>query len=135
MMKTLSVSALILVAFAMLGTAAPAYDFWGVTVGTETYQGSSQLTFDGVAASDVRYVVGGYKYTKVDSAWLGPFPAASPGEGFLASRRSDAQALFFKPDTDAARFMIITGAAQYGLPAPEMGTGTRLFGPGDLMIQ
>ena len=135
MMKRLFTFASALAVCALLGTAALGYDFWGVTLGVQTYQGSEQLAFDGVAASNLRYVVGGYKYTKVDSDWLGPFPAASPGEGFLASRRSDAQALFFKPDSDAARFMIITGAAQYGLPAPEMGTGGRLFGPGDLMIQ
>ncbi|MGQ9454896.1 MAG: PEP-CTERM sorting domain-containing protein [Armatimonadota bacterium] len=115
-------------------TSVAGYDFWGITVGTATYDGSAQLTFDGVASSNAQYAVGGYKYTRVDGRWFGPFPAAAPGEGFLASRRSDAQGLFFRPDSGAARFVIITGAAQYGLPAPEVGTGTRLFGPGDLMI-
>lgn len=121
-------------ACALAGTGAIAYDFWGISVGAATYDGSSQLTFNGVALSDMRYVVGGYKYTRVDAAWFGPFAAASPGEGYLASRRSDAQGLFFKADADAARFVVIAGAAQYGLPAPEVGAGTRLFGPGDLKI-
>jgi len=125
---------LVIAACASVGTGAIAYDFWGISVGAATYDGSSQLTFNGVALSDVRCVVGGYEYTRVDTAWFGPFPAASPGAAFLASRRSDAQGLFFKADPDAARFVIITGAAQYGLPAPEVGAGTRLFGPGDLKI-
>lgn len=125
---------IIILACASVGTGALAYDFWGISVGIGTYDGSSQLTFSGVSQSGTQYVVGGYKYTGVDSTWLGPFPAASPGEGYLASRRSDAQGLFFRADSDAARFVIIAGAAQYGLPAPEVGTETRLFGPGDLKI-
>ena len=111
-----------------------AYEFWGVTVGAADYDGSPQLTFDGLENSGIEYVVGGYEYTRVGSEWYGPFPAAAPGEGYLASRRSDAQGLFFKADVDAARFVIITGAAQTGAPAPECGTGIRLFGPGDLKI-
>ncbi len=134
MTKKTALSILIALTGVLLGTAAAGYDFWGITVGSELYDGSAQLTFDGVANSGVQYTVGGYKYTRVDNKWLGPFPAAAPGEGFLASRRSDAQGLFFRAEPDVARFVIITGAAQYGLPAPEVGTGSRLFGPGDLMI-
>ena len=118
----------------LLPSSVSAYEFWGVTVGAADYAGSPQLTFDGLENSGIQYVVGGYEYTRVDSQWYGPFPAAAPGEGYLASRRSDAQGLFFRPDVDAARFVIITGAAQAGAPAPECGTETRLFGPGDLKI-
>lgn len=134
MIRKATVFAIALCTILLVNAAAFAYDFWGITVGTSVYDGSAQLTFDGVASSGAQYTVDGYKYTRVDGQWFGPFPAAAPGEGFLASRRSDAQGLFFKPDVDAARFVIITGAAQYGLPAPEVGTGSRLFGPGDLMI-
>ncbi|MDH7603195.1 MAG: PEP-CTERM sorting domain-containing protein [Armatimonadota bacterium] len=134
MIRGKGISALAVLIGVLFGSSAFGYNFWGITVGSEIYDGSAQLTFDGVTNAGVQYAVGGYKYTRVDSSWLGPFPAAAPGEGFLASRRSDAQGLFFKADSDAARFVIITGAAQYGLPAPEVGTGTRLFGPGDLMI-
>jgi hypothetical protein len=121
-------------ALVVAGQAAQAFDFWGITVGSQTYDSSSQLTFSGVAESGASYVVGGYKYTQVDQTWYGPFDPASPGAGFLASRRSDAQGLFFKADQDSAKFMIITGACQNGMPATECGTGTRLFGPGDLKI-
>ncbi len=117
-----------------MGQAAQAYDFWGITLGSTIYDGSDQLTFDGVAESGVGYAVGGYKYTRVDGTWHGAFEAASPGEGFIASRKSDAQGLFFRADNDAARFTIITGSKQTGAAAPECGTGTRLFGPGDLKI-
>lgn len=134
MTKSLVIILVIIVACASVGTSAMAYDFWGINVGIGTYGGSSQLTFSGVSQSGAQYVVGGYKYTCVDGTWLGPFPAASPGEGYLASRTSDAQGLFFRADADAARFVVITGASQYGRPAPEVGTGTRLFGPGDLKI-
>ncbi len=94
------------------------YNFWGISLSTATYDGSSQLTFTGVGQSGAQYAVGGYQYTSVDNTWLGPFPAASPGAGYLASRRSDAEGIFFEADADAAKFVIITGAAQYGLPAP-----------------
>ena len=57
--------------------AAQAYEFWGVTVGTQSYKDSNQLTFDGLAESDIEYTVGGYEYTRVDSEWLGPFPACT----------------------------------------------------------
>jgi hypothetical protein len=116
------------------GGAANAYQFWGVTVGTQTYSGSSQLTFDGLANSNIQYTVGGYEYTRVDSQWLGPFSAADPGAAFLISRKCDAQGLFFKADADAARFVIITGSNQNGVTAPEVGCGSRKYGPGDLKI-
>lgn len=125
---------LAIVLLVCLGQAGQAYDFWGITLGSAIYDGSDQLTFDGVAESGADYAVGGYKYTRVDNTWLGAFEAASPGAGFMASRISDAQGLFFRADDYAARFMIITGSKQTGAAAPECGTGTRLFGPGDLKI-
>lgn len=134
MIKKSVIALIMILACASVGTGALAYDFWGISVGIGTYDGSSQLTFSGVSQSGAQYVVGGYKYTSVDNSWLGPFPAASPGEGYLASRKSDAQGLFFRADADAARFVVIAGSAQYGQTAPEVGTGTRLFGPGDLKI-
>ncbi len=116
------------------GAAVQAYDFWGVTVGTQTYCHSKQLTFDGLAKSNIQYTVGGYEYTRVDSQWLGPFPAASPGADYLVSQKCDAQGLFFKADPKAAHFMIITGSLQTGITAPECGCGKRRYGPGDLKI-
>ena len=134
MIKRLVTILVIILVGASIGTGASAYGFWGIGLGVDTYEASDQLSFSGVAQSGAQYVVGGYKYTCVDGTWLGPFPAAAPGEEYLASRRSDAQGLFFKADADAARFVVITGADQNGRPAPEVGTGTRLFGPGDLKI-
>lgn len=133
-MRSRIVGFIALTALLALSTGAFAYDFWGVTVGTASYDNSDQLTFDGLAASGVQYVVGGYKYTRVDSQWYGPFAAPSPGEGFTASRRSDAQGLFFAPDSANANFVVITTSCQTGAGAPEVGTGKRLFGPGDLKI-
>ena len=133
MMKK-SVFLAILAASLLVTGNASAYEFWGVTVGTAEHEGATQLTFDGLAGSGIQYAVGGYEYTRVDSDWQGPFPAAAPGEGYLASRKSDAQGLFFKFDANYAKFVVITGSAQTGAPAPELGTGTRLFGPGDLTI-
>jgi len=123
-----------LIALLASANTAFAYEFWGITLGTQEHDGHAQLTFDGVAASGAGYAVGGYKYTRVDGQWLGAFEAASPGEGFLASRKSDAQGIFFRADVDVARFVIIAGSNQSGSTAPECGTGTRLFGPGDLRI-
>lgn len=114
--------------------AAHAYEFWGVTVGTQSYNGSNQLTFDGLAHSGIQYTVGGYEYTRVDSEWLGPFPAADPGAQYLTSRKCDAQGLFFKAEESAARFVIISGSLQTGATAPDCAMGTRRFGPGDLKI-
>ncbi|MCL5103352.1 MAG: PEP-CTERM sorting domain-containing protein [Armatimonadetes bacterium] len=113
---------------------AYAYDFWGIHVGTASYGGATQLTFDGAGTSGTQYVVGGWKYTRVDSTWEGPFAAPIPGEGWLASRRSDAQGLFFKPDADAARLVVITTSSQNGQGAPELGYDKRLFSIGDLKI-
>ena len=129
-----SVFLAILAACLLVTGNASAYEFWGVTVGTAEYAGATQLTFDGLAGSGIQCAVGGYEYTRVDSDWHGPFPAAAPGEGYLASRKSDAQGLFFKSDANYAKFVVITGSAQTGSPAPEVGTETRLFGPGDLKI-
>lgn len=133
-MARMIILSVVLAVSAISGGSAFAYDFWGISLGTATYDGATQLTFDGVGSAGVQYVVGGYKYTRVDSAWLGSYQAAAPGEGFVASRKSDAQGLFFKADSDAARFMIIAGTPQAGYAAPECGTGARLFGPGDLKI-
>jgi len=110
-----------------------ASDFWGITVGTATYGGATQLTFSGVG-SDVQYVPGSYQYTEVNSTWYGPFTAASPGAGYAASAKCDADGLFFKSDGVNAMFVVVTGDPQTGFTAPELGYGTRQFGPGDLKI-
>ena len=128
---------ILLVCFALAvgaGVPASAYDFWGINLDTQTYDGSTCLSFSGVSASGVQGVVGAYPYTCVDGTWQGPFTAATPGAGFLASEKSDAQGLFFKTDSRYAYFTIICGTPQSGYAAPECGTGTRLFGPGDLRI-
>lgn len=116
------------------GVPGLAYSFWGVSVGSEYYDGSEHLTFSGLGGTSVQYSVGGYKYTRVDSTWTGPYPAPAPGEGYMASRRSDAQGIFFLPDPNLARFVIITTSSQTGAAAPEVGCGPRLFGTGDLKI-
>jgi len=114
---------------------AGAYEFWGIDLGKAYYEGGEHITFDGVSSSHAGYSVGGYKYTRVDSVWSGPYAAASPGADYSrASTLSDAMGLFFRADKDAARFAIITGSRLGGATTPEMGTGTRRFGPGDLMI-
>jgi hypothetical protein len=133
MCKNLSVS-LTLTAILSLSSSAFSYDFWGISVGSAAYQGSTHTTFDGVAGSGTRYVVGGWKYTRVDGSWSGPSEAPVPGEGYLASRRSDAQGIFFKADTNAANFVIIATSARTGQGAPELGYDLRKFGPGDLKI-
>ncbi|MHB9036932.1 MAG: PEP-CTERM sorting domain-containing protein [Armatimonadota bacterium] len=133
MHKKLSVS-LTLAAIMSLGSNAFAYDFWGISVGSAAYQGSTHTTFDGVTGSGAQGIVGGWKYTRVDGTWSGPSEAPTPGEGYLASRRSDAQGLFFKPDTNAANFVIIATSSRTGQGAPELGYDHRLFGPGDLKI-
>jgi hypothetical protein len=132
-MRHITILCLAAVAVASAG-AAHAYEFWGVTVGTQSYNGSNQLTFDGLAQSGIQYTVGGYEYTRVDSQWLGPFPAADPGAAFLTSRKCDAQGLFFKADEEGAKFTIITGSLQTGATAPDCAMGARRFGPGDLKI-
>ncbi|MCE5313881.1 MAG: PEP-CTERM sorting domain-containing protein [Armatimonadota bacterium] len=128
-------SGLLTLAVAMgAGSSVFAYDFWGVSVGSAAYQNSTHTTFDGVAASGAQYVVGGWKYTRVDGAWSDASQAPTPGEGYLASRKSDAQAIFFKADTDAANFVIIATSARTGQSATELGYDKRMFGPGDLKI-
>ncbi len=123
-----------LIALVGAGAPAPVYDFWGITLGTQTYNGSTCLSFTGVSGSGAQAVVGAYPYTSVDGTWQGPFAAASPGVGFLASQKSDAQGLFFRADSQYAYFTLICGTPQTGYAAAECGTGTRLFGPGDLKI-
>jgi hypothetical protein len=115
--------------------AFASFDFWGITLDKASYLDSDQnLTFNGVADSGVQYVVGGYKYSCVDGEWGGPYEASSPGPSYRASYRSDAQGLFFKATTENAKFFIITGSNQNGNGMPEVGFGTRQFGPGDLKI-
>lgn len=133
MTRIIKITAITLM-LALMSAGAFAYDFWGVTVGAESYAGSTQLTFDGLAGTDIQYAVGGYKYTRVDSTWYGPFPAASPGSSYSVHRKVDAQGLFFMPDQDGLKFVIITGMPQTGITAPECGYGARAFGPGDLKI-
>jgi hypothetical protein len=132
-MRTGTIAAMIL-ALACVCTGAFGYSFWGITLGTDSYQNMNQLTFNGVGASGAQYAVGGYKYTWVDDAWYGPYTAATPGEGFSVHRKMDAQALFFMADDTAAHFVIITGMPQTGVAIPECGYGSRLIGPGDLRI-
>jgi len=119
---------------AAVSANAFAYQFWGVNVGTATYGGATQLTFDGLNGSGIQYAVGGWKYTRVDGAWQGAFAAPIPGEGWLASRKSDAQGIFFKSEATSARFTIVTTTSQNGSLATELGYDKRLFGPGDLKI-
>lgn len=125
----------IIFALSLLSTGAFAYDLWGITMGTQVYDGAPQLTFNGVAASGAQYAVGSYKWTWVDSAWIGPNAPASPGLGYNDVHRSfDAMGLFFKADAEAARFAVLTGMPQTGTTAASAGYGTRVFGPGDLKI-
>ncbi|MCE5323872.1 hypothetical protein LLG46_11235 [bacterium] len=125
---------LTLIALMSLGTCAFAYDFWGINIGKGSHNGYTGTTFDGVATSGAQYVVGGWKYTCVDGTWSNASEAPSPGEGYLASRKSDAQAIFFKPGVSTADFVIIATSSQNGQGAPELGYDKRLFGPGDLKI-
>ncbi len=121
-------------ALIVLSTGVFAYDFWGITMGTEVYGGGPQLTFSG-AAGNAQFVVGSYNYTRVDSTWYGPFPAASPGLGYNNIHRSfDAMGLFVRPEANALKFMVITGMPQTGANAAVAGYGTRIFGPGDLKL-
>lgn len=110
------------------------YSFWGITLGTDSYQDMNQLTFNGVGDSGAQYAVGGYKYTWVDNQWTGPYAAADPGANYSVHRKMDAQAMFFKADADMAHFVIVSTVSRTGVAAPECGYGQRLFGPGDLRI-
>ncbi len=126
---------LLILAFALTPVGAFAYDFWGITIGTTVHNGAPQLTFSGVAASGAQYVVGSYNWTLVDSVWYGPHAAASPGLGYNNIHRNfDAMGLFFLPQVDVAKFMIVTGMPQTGVDAASAGYGNRLFGPGDLKL-
>ena len=127
---------LVILSLALTLTAGQAYafDFWGVTVGSTIYDGADQLTFDGLATTDIEYVVGSYKYTGVDGTWFGPHAAAAPGEAYALHRQCDAMGLFFSADTDSMKFCVVTSSKQDGETAPGMGYGAREFGPGDLKI-
>ena len=57
MIKKLAAILIIILACASVGTSALAYDFWGINVGIDTYEGSSQLKFSGVSQSGAQYVV------------------------------------------------------------------------------
>lgn len=115
--------------------AFASFNFWGITLDKDSHLDSAEnLTFSGLEASGVQYVVGGYKYSKVDSTWSGPFEAASPGADFSASLRCDAQGLFFKSTATSANFFIIAGSNQDGNGMSEVGFKNRQFGPGDLKI-
>jgi hypothetical protein len=133
MFKKLAIT-LTTIAALSISTSAFSYDFWGISVGSANYRGSTHTTFDGVDDSGASYVVGGWKYTRVDGAWSDASVAPSPGEGYLASRKSDAQAIFFKPGQTTADFVIIATSSQTGQGAPELGYDKRMFGPGDLRI-
>ena len=128
------VTIVFIVMLTVVGANAFAYQFWGVNVGTAAYDSSTQLTFDGLSGSGIQYAVGGWKYTRVDGQWFGAFAAPIPGEGWLASRRSDAQGIFFKSDGANACFTVVTTASQNGQLATELGYDRRLFGGGDLKI-
>ncbi len=124
-----------IIALMSISVNAFAYNFWGITMGTATYNGGTHLTFNGLANTNIQFAVGSYKYTKVDSTWYGAFPAASPGANYALHRKCDAQGIFFRPTDYAAEFVVITGMPQDGITAPECGYGTqREFGPGDLKI-
>jgi hypothetical protein len=123
-----------ILALTCLCSGAFGYSFWGITLGTDSYNSMNQLTFNGVGASGAQYAVGGYNYTWVDNQWCGPFPAALPGESYSVHRKMDAQAIFFMPDSTTAHFVVITGMRQTGVAAPECGYGSRVIGPGDLRI-
>ncbi len=118
-----------------LSGGAFAYDFWGITMGTELYNGAQQLAFT-APGTDIQYQVGAYQYTKVGSTWYGSFAPASPGSAYpQLQRKCDAMGLFFTSTAEAACFKIITGMPETGVTAPEVGYGAREFGPGDLMIR
>lgn len=118
-----------------LSGGAFAYDFWGITMGTSTYNGAPMLTFS-QPADGIGYQVGAYQYTQVGANTPeGPFAPASPGPAYPALQRaSDAMGLFYKAEQDFARFMIVCGMPDTGIKATEIGYGNRQFGPGDLMI-
>jgi len=123
-----------ILALAVLSTCACASNSFNITIGKETRDGLDQLTFDNVA-SDTQYAVGSYKYTKVNGAWSSANNPASPGLGYSdIHRKFDAMALFFRPEIENAKFMIVTGMPCTGATASNIGYGGRQFGPGDLKI-
>jgi len=116
-------------------TMAFAYNALGVSVDTQSHKGHCQLSLNNVAASDVQFAVGGYKYTSVDGVWYGPFDAASPGDGYPIHRKFDAMSVLFHPGKTSADFVVLTGMPQTGTSASEIGYGSRMFGPGDLRLE
>ncbi|MGQ9456356.1 MAG: hypothetical protein ACUVRS_00505 [Armatimonadota bacterium] len=106
----------------------------GIVITKELSEGMEQLVFENVA-TDIQYVLGSYKYTKINGVWSVAHQPASPGLGYDdIHRKFDAMALFFKPETEYARFMIVTGMPWTGTTAANLGYGNRMFGPGDLKI-
>ncbi len=121
-------------AMAVFSCGACAGNSLNITVGKEIYGGAEQLTFGNVTG-DVQYAVGSYKYTKVNGVWSPPHQPASPGLGYGDIHyKFDAMALFFKPELDYAKFMVVTGMPSTGTTATNVGYGSRQFGPGDLKI-
>ena len=96
------------VALAILSAGAYATPYMGITIGKQTYACGDQLVFSNVG-SDIQWVVGSYKWTKVNGSWYGANPAASPGTGYgEIHRKFDAMALFFQPEIDI-------GTTNYGV--------------------
>ncbi|MGC8863145.1 MAG: PEP-CTERM sorting domain-containing protein [Armatimonadota bacterium] len=122
-------------ALTVLTAGASFGNSFGITIGKETRDGLDQLVFDNVAG-DIQYAVGSYKYTKVNGVWSAANAPASPGLGYNdIHRQFDAMALFFRPELNNARFLIVTGMPQSGVLATNIGYGNRRFGPGDLKIE
>ncbi|MDH7601374.1 MAG: hypothetical protein QHI38_04425 [Armatimonadota bacterium] len=119
---------------AVVGCSPCLANSFGITVSKEVREGMEQLVFDSVA-ENVRYVLGSYKYTKVNGVWSTAHEPASPGLGYGdIHRKFDAMALFFRPEAENARFLIVTGMPWTGTGAANLGYGNRMFGPGDLKI-
>ncbi|MCX8052643.1 MAG: hypothetical protein N3B12_02455 [Armatimonadetes bacterium] len=133
MVKKVILPAALALMFVTAGTAFG--NSLGITIGKESYNGLEQLTFSNVS-SDIQWVVGSYKYTKVNGAWIGPHDPASPGLGYSdIHRKFDAMALFFQPTLSEAKFLLVTGMPPTGTPATNVGYGNRQFGPGDLKVE
>ncbi len=119
---------------AILGLSPCFANSFGITISKDIREGMEQLAFDNVA-DNIQYVLGSYKYTKVNGIWSSAHEPASPGLGYGdIHRKFDAMALFFKPETELARFLIVTGMPWTGTTASNLGYGNRMFGPGDLKI-
>jgi len=133
MRQTVILACLFIAFFALIsGAYASDYSFWGITMGQESYAGRSQVTFSGVGST--QYIVGGYPYSKVDGAWYQTNDAPSPGTDYAAWRAFDAQAMFFRGDSQYAHFAMVGGCNPNGVTFGPGGYGDRQFGPGDLRI-